>query len=176
MTEPATTPVLAFALTVALAWPPHRWAEQAVRLKAVARLSELAAHGAAQVAKYAAGALRNMQVRLLELPPEELKALTPQDDKPKSMFSRESALDQARAVSLASRSGLGVLLSWRCPTSLPSLPGLRYKRISKPHASPQKQLVAQACIRSPVLTTRLALAPAPAPTSPQPVALASTGP
>lgn len=84
------------ALSVAVAWRLHRWAEQTVRLGAVARLSELAAHGSEQTKKYAAGALRNMQVRLLELPPEQLKALTPKGDKPKPMFSRESPLDQAR--------------------------------------------------------------------------------
>lgn len=110
------------ALTVALAWPLHSWAEQTVRLGAVARLSELAAHGGAQIAKYAAGALRNMQVRLQELPPDQLKALTPQDDKPKPMFSRESALDQARTVSLASRSGLGVPLMLALPPFPPFPP------------------------------------------------------
>ena len=112
------------ALTVALAWPLHRWAEQTVRLGAVARLAALAATGDGNIAKYAAGALRNMQVRLQELPPDQLKALTPQDDKPKSMFSRTSALDQARAVSLAARSGLGVSLSLRAPPSPPPSPGL----------------------------------------------------
>lgn len=119
---------------MALVWPPHRWAEQAVRLKAVARLSELAAHGAAQVAKYAAGALRNMQVRLLELPPEELKALTPQDDKPKSMFSRESALDQARAISLASRSGLALPLA--LPNFPPQPPSLAVALNASPNLTP----------------------------------------
>ncbi len=100
------------ALSVAAAWRVHRWAEQTVRLGAVARLSELAAHGSENTKKYAAGALRNMQVRLLELPPDQLKALTPKDDKPKPMFSRESPLDQARALALFHRSFFALRLSF----------------------------------------------------------------
>ena len=68
-----------------------------MRLGSVPRLVELATQGRAQAARYAAGALRNMQVRLQELTPDQLNELNSQH----SAEQQPSSPEQACTVSFS---------------------------------------------------------------------------